>query len=163
MRKLICLTTLCCGLLFCASNARSDKPADENAAFQTTWELVSVKMSCMPNEPGDFPKERQKIKILQGNRFVWIDYERASGKVLSSAGGTFALKGAQYTEKIEFATKNVEFLVGKTFVFEVKLDKDKLLQSGSLDEDTQIEETWRKAASSPAAVLASQSTSQPKN
>ncbi len=162
MRKLIWVGTLVLPLLgFCADRAGSENSL--NDSLQGTWELVSAKVSCMPEDPGVFPKERRKFKLITGKQFLWVDYERASGKVLSMAGGCFELKGSQYLETIQFATQEVEGLVGKTFTFEVKVQRERLIQAGNMGEELRLEETWTRATEQKTTAFISQVRARPAN
>jgi hypothetical protein len=121
----------------------------ETSGLSATWELVSMKCGGDSSEMADQPKERKKIKLINGTHFVWAEYERASGKLLGLAGGTFELKDTTYTEKIEFASDGFEGMVGRVFAFEVKVLNGRLMQSGMMGENMKLEEVWQKAAPTP--------------
>jgi hypothetical protein len=119
-----------------------------------TWELLSSKCGDDSAEAMEAPKDRRKVKLINGTHFVWAEYERATGKLLGLAGGTAQLKGSTYTEKIEFASDGMEALVGKVFSFEIKIENGRLLQQGMLGENMKLSEVWGPAAgAAPAATL----------
>jgi hypothetical protein len=125
----------------------------EDSGLSATWELVSVKCGGDSAEMSDQPKDKKKLKLINGTHFVWAEYERASGKLLGLAGGTFELKGTKYTERIEFASDGLEGLVGKSFAFAVKVANGRLMQSGMIGENMKLEEVWQKAVAT--SVIAS--------
>ena len=136
-------------------NTKADKPASaaQPLNLQATWELVAATMSCMPNESALPPTEQRKIKMITGGKFVWLQYERASGKLLALAGGSYDLKGAEYTEKLEFASKELESIVGKAFAFKVTVQGDKLRQTGSVGEGIDLDETWQRTGATPSSAV----------
>jgi hypothetical protein len=54
------------------------------------------------------------------------------------------LKDGAYTETIEFAGEGLDAYLGKPQVFTIKIDGDKLSQSGKLSDGTEIREIWQR-------------------
>jgi len=66
-------------------------------------------------------------------------------KVESIAGGPYTLDGGSYTETIEFVGEGMETYLGKKQPFTIKVDGDKLNQSGQLSDGLKIEEVWQRS------------------
>ncbi len=60
------------------------------------------------------------------------------------AGGPYTLKSNSYTETIEFVGSGMETYLGKKQSFTIKVDGDKLHQSGQLSDGLKIEEVWQR-------------------
>ena len=60
-------------------------------------------------------------------------------------GGSCGLQGSNYTETIEyFLPEGMKVYLGKEQVFTIKIDGDKLFQSGKLSDGQKIEEVWQR-------------------
>ena len=92
----------------------------------------------------DYSKDRRRLKMLTATHFTWVDFDTASGKIGSSAGGTYTLKDGVYTETINFVGDGMEPYLGKKQEMTIKVDGDKLFQSGHLSTGLKIEEIWQR-------------------
>ncbi|HEV7925287.1 MAG TPA: hypothetical protein VGR14_08030 [Verrucomicrobiae bacterium] len=108
-----------------------------------TWQLVSTKYGDAKDYT-DYPPENRRLKMITGTHFTWLDYETKTGKIRTSAGGRYTLKDGAYTETIEFAGEGLDAYLGKPQVFTIKIDGDKLSQSGKLSDGTEIREIWQR-------------------
>ena len=54
------------------------------------------------------------------------------------------MTGNEYTETIEFCGEGMEPYLGKAQKFTLKVDGDKLFQSGDLSDGLHIEENWER-------------------
>jgi type 1 glutamine amidotransferase len=121
-----------------AVNAAAEKPR-----IVGTWKLVSTKYGDAPEHtPYNGPSTRNKI--INPTHFVWVEVEPSSHKLLSSAGGKYILTGNSYTETIDFAGSGMEEYAGKPQKFTVRVEGDKLTQSGELSDGLKIEEVWER-------------------
>jgi hypothetical protein len=108
-----------------------------------TWQLISSKYGDA-KDFSDFPKEQRRVKLITATHFTWVQYDAANKKVESMAGGPYTLDGESYTETIEFVGEGMETYRGKKQPFTIKVDGDKLNQSGQLSDGLKIEEVWQR-------------------
>jgi hypothetical protein len=117
--------------------------AKEGGNHLGTWQLVSTKYGDATDFT-DYPKDRARLKMITATHFNWVDYETNTKKVSSSAGGRYNLNGGVYSETIEFVGDGMETYLGKKQEFTIKIDGDKLVQSGQLSDGLKIEEIWKR-------------------
>lgn len=120
------------------------QPAKGGSSHLGTWQLVSTKYGDAKDFT-DYPKERRRIKMITATHFTWVDYDTTTKKIGSSAGGPYTLQDEAYTETIEFVGDGMETYLGKKQTFTIKIDGDKLSQSGQLSDGLKIEEIWQRA------------------
>ena len=142
--KKISLTTATVLLMSLTTLMGQPKSSKADHSPLGTWQLVSTKYGNETNFT-DYPAERRRIKMITDTHFTWMDYAVDTKKVGSSAGGTYTLEGNAYTETIEFVGDGMEPFAGQKQVFTIKVDGDKLFQSGHLSNGLKIEENWRRA------------------
>ena len=100
------------------------------------WELVS-------GQP--LPKGARDIKILSEGNFIFVAYDRATGKPLYTGGGTCLLNGSSYTEHVNFMSDQISAgMIGKDQHFTVKLDGDTFTQTGTLSNGKSLSEIWKR-------------------
>lgn len=98
-----------------------------------TWQLVSATtISKGKSAVTDYRKNQRMIKIINDTHFAFLNHsihtQKDSSNHFDAGGGTYMLKGNQYTEHLEYyGDKNWE---GKTFHFTVTLKNDTLIQKG---------------------------------
>src|SRR5947207_1992540 len=108
-----------------------------------TWQLISTKYGDA-KDFADFPNEQRRVKLITATHFTWVQYDTASKKVESMAGGPYTLDGDSYTETIEFVGTGMETYLSKKQPFTIKVNGDKLNQSGQLSDGLKIEEVWQR-------------------
>ena len=108
-----------------------------------TWQLISTKYGDA-KDFSDFPNEQRRVKLITATHFTWVQYGTASKMVESIAGGPYTLDGDSYTETIEFVGTGMETYLGKKQPFTIKVNGDKLNQSGQLSDGLKIEEVWQR-------------------
>jgi hypothetical protein len=119
------------------------KVTDATAQHVGTWKLVSTKYG----DAKDFTKYGEtssRLKLINPTHFTWIEVDATTKKVLSSAGGSYKLSGNTYTETIDFAGDGMDAFLGKSQKFTIKIEGDKLFQSGELSNGLKIEENWER-------------------
>jgi hypothetical protein len=120
------------------------KPLAGPITLVGTWQLVSFKYGDATKWL-DAPNTQRRIKHITGTHFTWVAYDVASGKVQSMAGGTYMLnEGGAYTESIEYAGEGMTDYLGKKQSFNIRVEGDKLHQSGQLSDGTKVEEVWQR-------------------
>lgn len=82
------------------------------------------------------------MKLINPTHFTWLEIDNNSKKVLTSAGGKYTLEGETYTESLDFAGEGMEPYLGKAQKFTIRVEGDKLFQSGQLSDGLKIEENW---------------------
>jgi hypothetical protein len=98
-----------------------------------TWKLVSgITITKGVSVVTDYTKDQQMIKIINDTHFAFLKHDLHSQKDSSNhfdaGGGSYTLKGDQYTEHLDFyADKNWE---AKTFNFTITIKGDTLIQKG---------------------------------
>jgi hypothetical protein len=108
-----------------------------------TWQLISFQYGDVTGF-SDSPKEQRRVKLITSTHFTWVLYDAGSKKVESMAGGPYTLDGISYTETVEFVGTGMETYLGKKQTFTIKVDGDKLRQSGQLSDGLKIEEVWQR-------------------
>jgi hypothetical protein len=124
-------------------DAQTGKPISGQPPHWGTWQLVSFKYG-ETNKWLDAPSTQKKIKLITDSYFNWVQYEVSSGKVQGSAGGPYTMSGGNYTETIEFVGEGMTDYLGKKQSFTIRVEGDKLHQSGQLSDGLKIEEVWQR-------------------
>lgn len=136
------MATLCAFISFSLFASAQESPAKKDAHLGT-WKLVSTKYG----DAKDFTKrgdDTTRIKHITATHFTWVEVVTDSKKIVSGAGGKHTLEGTTYTETIDYAGEGMEAFVGKPQKFTVKIEGDKLHQSGVLSNGLKIEEVWER-------------------
>ena len=139
-------------LTLTAAVVAQQQPAKSEDGHLGTWQLVSTKYG-EAKEMSDYPKEHRRLKMITATHFIWLDYDTTTKKISSSAGGPFSLREGAYTETIEFAGEGMETYLGKKQAFTIRIDGDRLFQSGQLSDGLKIEEVWQRVSSSSTTLL----------
>jgi hypothetical protein len=98
-----------------------------------TWSLLSgTTITKGESVVTDYTKDQQMIKIINKTHFAFLRHDLNHGKGQSpdfeAGGGTYTLKGDQYTEHLDYC--NSREWEGKSFSFTVSIHKDTLIQKG---------------------------------
>jgi len=117
--------------------------AGPRPAHLGSWRLVSFKYG-ETSKWTDAPQDQRRIKLITETYFTWVAYEAASGKVQSMAGGKCTAHEGAYTETIEYAGEGMTNYLGKEQSFTIRVEGDRLYQSGQLSDGTKIEEVWQR-------------------
>ena len=86
---------------------------------------------------------RKTIKMITGTRFQWAAYDPATKRFSGTGGGTIELKDGEYTENIEFFSRNKD-RVGVRLTFDYKVDGNKWDHSGMSSSGNPIREIWTR-------------------
>ena len=132
---LIAILTISTGTTF---NQKKD-----SAPIQGTWQLVSYKYGAASSSFSDCSENIRHIKVINETHFIWVIFDTLSRRVVSSAGGSYTLKGNTYTESIDFGLEMDPYLKNKC-PYTVKVEEDMLFQSGFLTPTYKIEEIWKR-------------------
>ena|SRR5690349_17308091 len=108
-----------------------------------TWKLVSTRYGDA-KEFTKYGDTSTRLKLINPTHFTWLEVEAKTKRVSASAGGRYTLTGDTYTETIDFAGEGMEAYLNKPQKFNIKIDGDKLFQSGDLSDGLHIEENWER-------------------
>jgi hypothetical protein len=122
-----------------------DAPAVKPGPLDGAWKLVESKNGDA-QEYTKLPDGMEMTKFVTGGRFVWAVVRE--GKVVSAAGGKYAVDKDKYTETIDYTLgEGNDSLAGKTFEFTWKVENGTWLHVGVLKLDGQevkIDEKWER-------------------
>lgn len=115
-------------------SCKQPQPEEQTVQIKGTWQLLSA----TTEENGkstvvDFTKgNKHMIKIINDTHFAFLNHDLDTAKNITNrfdaGGGSYKLKGDQYTESLDFyKDKNWE---GKIFNFKVTIHNDTLIQTG---------------------------------
>jgi len=111
----------------CANKNENKKGLD----IQGTWQLISATtIDKGKSETTDYSGKLKMIKMFNDSHFAFLKHSLDPKDTTSfdAGGGTFILKGEDYTEHLEYyKNKNWE---GKTFGFKLAVHQDTLIQKG---------------------------------
>jgi hypothetical protein len=89
----------------------------------------------------DTDQPRKTMKILSGTRFQWIAYNVETGAFSGTGGGTYATKNGQYTEHIDFFSRD-NSRVGASLTFDYELIDGVWNHSGLNSRGEPLYEFW---------------------
>lgn len=114
-------------LLACSTEKKSEKSLE----LEGTWQLISATtIDKGKSETTDYSGKLKMIKMFNDSHFAFLKHSLDPKDTVSfdAGGGTFVLKGEDYTEHLEYyKNKNWE---GKTFNFKLAIHNDTLIQKG---------------------------------
>ena len=89
------------------------------------------------------PGPRKTIKILSATRFQWTAMNTETKQFFGTGGGTYTFKNGEYTENIEFFSRDSS-RVGATLSFQGKVEGDDWHHSGKSSRGNPIKEIWQR-------------------
>ncbi|OHX64041.1 hypothetical protein [Flammeovirga pacifica] len=100
--------------------------------IQGTWELISAESVENDSSKMMDLSNRRMIKIFSQQHFAFFNHDVHNGKdsttYYASGGGTYLLKGDEYTEKLEYCSYRP--WEGNDFTFRLYFEGDTLIQIG---------------------------------
>ncbi|TDN95158.1 hypothetical protein DET49_10241 [Salegentibacter sp. 24] len=87
------------------------------------------------------PTSRRTVKILSGNRFQWIAFNSATKEFHGSGGGTYTAHDGNYTENIEFFSRDSS-RVGARLKFQFEVKDGNWHHTGKSSKGEPIYEIW---------------------
>jgi uncharacterized protein (DUF2147 family) len=115
----------------------------ESPNIAGTWQAVRAQYG---NDPMQEIKDKTILKTFTGTRWSAAWYSRDKKVFEGAGGGTYLLKGNQYTETVEYYSWDAP-TVGKTFTFTMSIENGMLHQSGFIeyrDNKRYIIDEWYK-------------------
>lgn len=123
---------------------------DEFNTLEGTWQLIAAKLAHTdPGMPDEYSNESGivSMKIFTRNRFVFIRYDRETGELLGTGGGTYIQLGDEYTEYIDYHSYDstlADFPQNFTCTFEGNLFTQRGTISGGDSNGQSLEEVYQR-------------------
>jgi len=95
-------------------------------------------------EPGHIvpaPTSGGRLKFRIGRHWTYTHADPANGTVKAHFGGTYRVKGAEYTETIDYSTDANDPELGRELKFTVKVEGDLMTQTGVNNTYTEV---WQR-------------------
>jgi hypothetical protein len=105
--------------------------------WRITGRMVDGKINQM--QRGD----RKTLKLMSGTRFQWMAINPATKEFFGTGGGTYTFTDGQYTEQIEFFSRDSS-RVGAILVFDGSVKDDVWNHSGNSSKGEPLNELWTK-------------------
>lgn len=86
---------------------------------------------------------RKTIKLLTNGRFQWAAINPQTKQFFGTGGGTYRLADGQYTETIEFFSRD-NSRVGRSLTFGAKVDGDSWQHTGQSSTGSPVNEVWTR-------------------
>jgi len=127
-------------VLVTAVPALADEPKTENKLIGT-WKLVSAKYN---GQESKLPETSTTLKHITPTQMMWLTYD-SEGKVTRGAGGSYTLKGDDFTDTPEYGVgPDFGIVKGQTHTFKCKVEGNKWYHTGKLANGLEIEEVWER-------------------
>lgn len=114
----------------------SGKPGELQGAWLMSGRVVDGKAQVR-----DTSGPRKTMKILSGTRFQWIAYNTETKQFMGTGGGTYTTIDGEYTENIEFFSRD-NSRVGQSLNFNYELIDKNWHHSGLSSKGDPIHEIW---------------------
>ncbi|MDT0675197.1 hypothetical protein [Autumnicola musiva] len=87
------------------------------------------------------PGERRTIKILGGDRFQWVAFNSETREFFGTGGGTYSAEKGNYTENIEFFSRDKE-RIGASLGFQYDVQDGEWHHQGKSSKGDPLYEIW---------------------
>src|SRR2546425_3474560 len=108
------ITLVAAAFVLAAAVVAQQETPKTSASHLGTWQLISFKYGDA-KDFSDFPKEQRRIKSITETHFTWVEYQVASGKAESMAGGAHTHQLHSQTETIEILRAGVANRIRKGY------------------------------------------------
>ena len=108
--------------------------------LQGAW-LMSGRVRDGETQLRDTSQPRKTMKILSGTRFQWIAYNTETKEFMGTGGGTYTTVNGEYTENIEFFSRD-DSKAGLSLKFNYELKDDDWHHTGFSSKGDPIHEIW---------------------
>jgi hypothetical protein len=133
--------------LLTLTNARSDNGKQTANGLTGAWILIGK-----PSRLGLPPAGGGRVKAFADHTWSVTQNDPGTGETIFHHGGTYELKGSEYTEHVETANENSKELMGKTFRFKLTIEGDTLTQEGVGNPWTEVWKRVKSESAKPAKV-----------
>ncbi|HLO79370.1 MAG TPA: hypothetical protein VK166_00340 [Chitinophagaceae bacterium] len=133
MKKLLLALLMPALVISCADQQKKETEKNDGPVIQGTWRLLSgTLIEKGDTAVTDYTKTMSFIKIINDTHFAFLKHDLNKGKdstaSFGAGGGSYVLKGNEYTEHLEYC--NDREWEGHDFTFTVTISNDTLVQSG---------------------------------
>ncbi|QHT66495.1 membrane or secreted protein [Rhodocytophaga rosea] len=118
---------------------RIEEPA--NSPLAGAWRITGREQNGQISPMQQGP--RKTIKILSGSRFQWAAFNTETKQFSGTGGGTYTAKDGNYTESIEFFSRDGN-RVGSSLTFKYEVKGNDWHHSGLSSTGNKIYEVWSK-------------------
>ncbi|MBF8151511.1 membrane or secreted protein [Winogradskyella sp. F6397] len=108
--------------------------------LQGAW-LMSGRVRDGKTQTRDTSGPRKTMKILSGTLFQWIAYNTETKQFMATGGGTYTTENGEYTENIEFFSKD-DSRVGASLKFNYDLNDGDWNHTGFSSKGDPLNEIW---------------------
>jgi DNA-binding beta-propeller fold protein YncE len=110
--------------------------------YAGTWRIVQHMQN---GQLRDIPQsgDRKTLKLLTATHFQWAAFNKATGQLYATGGGTYTLSNGQYIEHIEFFSRD-STRVGMSLPFEDEIKGDQWYHKGKTTKGDPNFEVWRR-------------------
>jgi hypothetical protein len=108
--------------------------------LQGAW-LMSGRIREGETQLRDTSGPRKTMKLLSGTRFQWIAYNTETKQFMGSGGGTYTTINGEYTENLEFFSKD-DSKAGLSLKFKYELIDGNWHHSGLSSNGDPLHEIW---------------------
>jgi len=125
-----------------------DAEKDDAAALEGVWRIVSIN----GNRPGGaFVKPPyDEYKIMTAGHYLWLSFKPDTGQVLRSGGGSYAVKGDQYTARVEYSNaSDLKAIKGLEYKGTCRLEGSRCYHYGTMSNGAVFDELWEKVNGVP--------------
>lgn len=114
---------------------------DATSGLAGNWRITGRHQNgnMMPMNPG----ARKTLKIMSGTRFQWAAINSETGEFFGTGGGTYTFKNGQYTENIEFFSRDAS-RVGASLTFDAEVIEGDWHHKGKSSKGDPIHEVWSR-------------------
>jgi hypothetical protein len=133
MKKFLFALFITTILISCTEQTKQEEVKQPGLPIQGTWKLLSgTLIEKGDTAVTDYTKTLSFIKIINDTHFAFLKHDLKNGKdstaSFGAGGGSYVLKGNEYTEHLEYCNdRNWE---GHDFTFTLTVANDTLVQSG---------------------------------
>lgn len=113
---------------------------DGNAPLAGAWQ-IGRRMGTGGEIREMTPGPRKTVKILSGTYFQWTAMNTETKEFMGCGGGTYTFENGNYTENIEFFSRNPD-RVGASLNFQGSVEGDEWLHEGMSSRGRPIKEYW---------------------
>ena len=97
-----------------------DAEKDNTATQEGVWRIVSIN----GNRPGgtSVKPPYDEYKIMTAGHYLWLSFNPETGQVLRSGGGSYSVKGQDYTARVDYSNaSDLKAIKGTANVKEVRV------------------------------------------
>ena len=103
--------------------------------------LMSGRIRDGKTEARDTDRPRKTMKVMSGTRFQWIAYNTETKQFMGTGGGTYTTENGEYTENIEFFSKD-NSKAGLSLKFNYSMDDGDWHHTGFSSKGDPLHEIW---------------------